>query len=411
MPVSDKRQSFRKYIVNNRVIRYLDDLAYRFFICLFWPLNWLLALLFRHRKGQGVLHISAVSHQPYLITRHLRAQGFHADYLIKGSGWLTYDKGAWDFKMLLLLPGPLRFLYEFLWAWWLYPKYEIVHSHFLTLIGGGFWEIRFLRLMGKRLVFHFRGCDIRDREENMRLNPELNACQECTYPASWCHNPWKDRLRGLAREFGDLFLVTTPDLRDFVPEAIHFPFLIPELSDGTMPGADSSRQRKRNERFKIIHVTNHEGIDGTRYVVEATRRLQEEGYDVELIMPRRMPFQEVLKLYPHSDLSVGKLRMGYYANAQIEALCFGVPVMCYMRQSFLAGLPDCPIINVTPQTLYKNLKYSLEHREELEEVGGRGPDFARRHHDGAMLARRLIELYHSLVPRSESEEARALGRN
>jgi len=152
--------------------------------------------------------------------------------------------------------------------------------------------------MGKKLVFQFRGCDIRDREENIRLNPGLNACQECNYPEHWCRNSFKDRMRRIAKEFGNLFLVTTPDLKDFFPGAIHLPFLIPEMPGHSMLSAGGSRPKDKNRHFRIIHVTNHEGIDGTRYIVEAVNRLKVEGYEIELIIPRQVPFQEMLRLYP-----------------------------------------------------------------------------------------------------------------
>ena len=133
MPLNKKGRQF---------LRRLDRFGYRLTAHLFYPVSRLLVLIFRKRKGDGVLHISTVTHQPYVMTRHLRALGLRADYLAKGEGWLSYDEKGWDFRMARVrLPGPARYLYEFWWAWRLYPKYEVVHSHFLQLIGSGFWEL------------------------------------------------------------------------------------------------------------------------------------------------------------------------------------------------------------------------------------------------------------------------------
>jgi len=375
-----------------RLLIKIDRHAYGLTAWLFYSLNFLLSMFFRRKKGSGVLHISTVTHQPYILTRYLRVEGLHADFLAKGEGWLSYDERAWDYRMKRpRLPGPIRFLYEFWWAWTLYPRYEIVHSHFLQMIGSGFWELSFLKKMGKKVVFHFRGDDIRRKRINLQLNPDLNCCQECDYPAEYCEDHHRDFLVQKAKQYGDLFLVTTPDLNDFLPEAIHFPFMLPELPGQSSPPFRSKRYL--GKPIRILHLTNHEGIDGTSHLVEALHRLRHEGYDVELLTPRKVPFQEILQMYPEVEISVGKLRMGYYANAQVESMYFGIPTMCYIRESLLKKIPDCPIINVRPEDLYERLKYWLDHSDELMERGRRGPTFVRKHHSGDLLAKRLIDLY------------------
>jgi len=80
---------------------------------------------------------------------------------------------------------------------------------------------------------------------------------------------------------------------------------------------------------------------------------------------------------------------------------FGLPTMCYIREAFLKEIPDCPIINVRPDTLYEKLKYYLTHRKELTEIGRKGPEFVKKHHPGPLLAERLINLYQR-GPRSDS---------
>ncbi len=107
-------------------------------------------------------------------------------------------------------------------------------------------------------------------------------------------------------------------------------------------------------------------------------------------------------MYGEADLTVGKLTMGYYANAQIESMYFGLPTLCYIRKAFLKEIPDCPIINVRPDTLYDQLKYYLSHRDELAERGRRGPEFVRKYHSGPHLAKRLIGLYEQ-AGRSDSK--------
>ena len=68
-------------------------------------------------------------------------------------------------------------------------RYEIVHAHFMVTLTRSGWEWPLLKRMGRRLVVHYRGCEIRDRALNQRLHPEVNICQECDYRPRLCEAP------------------------------------------------------------------------------------------------------------------------------------------------------------------------------------------------------------------------------
>ena len=140
-----------------QVLRMIDRFGYRLTAHLFSPVNQLLILIFRKKKGDGVLHISMVTHQPYLMTRHLRAQGFRADFLAKGEGWLSYDEHAWDYRLgRAWMPGPVRFIYEWWWAWRLYPRYRVIHSDFLQIDWVRILGIAVSKKDGKEAHFPFQ---------------------------------------------------------------------------------------------------------------------------------------------------------------------------------------------------------------------------------------------------------------
>ena len=62
----------------------------------------------------------------------------------------------------------------------------------------------------------------------MALHPDVNICQECDHRPPICGLRQSARRREQARRYGDMILVTTPDMLDFNSDAAHFPFFAPE---------------------------------------------------------------------------------------------------------------------------------------------------------------------------------------
>ena len=60
-------------------------------------------------------------------------------------------------------------------------RYEVIHLHFMTTLTRSGWELEWLKRMGRKVVVHWRGCEIRNRERNMTLHPEFNLCEGCEY--------------------------------------------------------------------------------------------------------------------------------------------------------------------------------------------------------------------------------------
>lgn len=357
-------------------------------------LLWLYRLK-RSRHGehvQSVLHVSIVSHKQYMLSRAMRARGVHAEFLaLNTTGndrlWVGHDHA------IPMGTGPIRrTLLGLYYLWAVFPRFDVIHYHFNAFLfpDDGF-ELPYLKKMGKLVVFHFRGCDLRCRSINEDKNPFINCCKECDYPAGSCDTDYQRARIATTRRFGDLFLVTTPDLKDFFPEAHHVPFILPT----SVPLEDIAPAPKPEGVFRIVTSSNHPGIDGVAHIRAAVEFLRENGHrDIDLIEVVRQPFRDTLAYYRSADLYVGKLLMGYYNNANIETMALGVPNVCYIRPEFVGDLDDdLPIMIATPATLAETLADLLRDRDALKERGLRSMAFVERYHSPEVVLDRLFSLY------------------
>lgn len=352
-------------------------------------LSYPLSLLLRwRRKKEAVLHISYSVHIAYYTVQILRENGIRADYLAveKSKSWSKYD------LVYEHIGSPARKrLNEFLFFWKVVAQYPIIHSHFMITHTESGWELKFLKMMGRKVVVHFRGCEIRDREKNMALHPEVNICQVCDYNARICKGEVNRMRRALAAKYADYTIVTTPDMKDFVPAAEHVPFFTPPVE---MPATVAATKK---DTFRIVHVTNHPGIEGSPEIEAAVQSLRERGMRIDFVFLKGVDNDTVLREMQTADLSIGKMKMGYYANAQIESLHAGVPAVTWVRPEFVTeAIKNSGLILTDLGHLAETLAFYISNPDALEAKRRIAKQSAQELHNNSELAARYRRIYLSL---------------
>jgi len=378
--------SFLAYIITRVVFVTLDFLT-SFFLPI---LNLLLIQIMKDRVvSNSVLHISHQVHIPYYMTRILRRHGIQADYLALGDNSSSWDQ--FDFLFPRTARIPLR-IEEFFFFWRVVAKYEIIHSHFgLTLSTSG-WELPLLKKMRRRIIVHYRGCEARNQARNMELHPAINICQECDYNGMICRVGAK-RV-ALAKKHGDVFLVTTPDMKDFMLDAIHVPFFLPEVDYEKYKAFERPLSGRP---FKIVHATNHPGIEGTRQIQAAVDSLKAKGYDIDFVFLKGVEPEKILREIQTADLTIGKMKMGYYANAQIESMFLGVPAVTYVRPEFMTPeLKESGFIFCDLSKLEQTLEYYIQDPAGLAKKRAKARGSILQLHDEETLVRILLQIYYPL---------------
>jgi glycosyltransferase involved in cell wall biosynthesis len=378
------------------MLRSAEDAAYRWSVRLAAPINAALAWWLRDRVREGsVLHVSGMVHTAYHAVRLLRERGVDAEYLAWGdSRWWSRS----DYRYRPSRLATVTLLKEMWWVWAVVSRFEIIHAHFMVIVSRSGWEWALLRRMGRRIVVHYRGCEIRDRELNQRLHPGMNICEECDYTPRICEK--SAERRRIANRYGNAFIVTTPDLKDFAPAAVHVPFFI------TADQPQRSRPDGPRRPFKIVHATNHPGIEGTGAIRRAVDSLRQRGFAINFVELQGVTHERVLQELGDADLTIGKMKMGYYANFQVESLAAGVPAVTYVRPEFVTpGIEASGLILAAPETLESTLEYYLRHPDALDAKRRAARASALQLHDNDAIARQIQDIYRSVTRDSANSTA------
>ena len=180
--------------------------------------------------------------------------------------------------------------------------FDVFHFYFgESLLGPSLADVPWLRRLGKKVFFHFCGCDIRDSKKTV-ARYESSACKEC-WPMLCSAN--RKEAQRMAYEQADSIFVSTPDLLEFVESARLLPQPINlEQFDRVRSGLSASTLARRRDGVRIVHAPTNRQIKGTEYLEKAVRQLNAEGLDIELVLVERRPYGEALQIYNDADLGV-----------------------------------------------------------------------------------------------------------
>jgi len=331
-----------------------------------------------------VLHAPAeIAGQATILARALRDLGVEAHSLAYNPGFPQYRPDEMKpYDALPVLPRYAGYVGSLLKH---AGRYDVYHFHFgRTLIPPHNPDLPLYRAMGKKVVFHYHGCDVRNRAHMLATHTHA-TCTECD---PFCNPARQKRVLASARRFADAEVVSTPDLLESVPRAHHLPVAV-DLTQ--YPFAPRSGAPKL-----VLHAPTHRLIKGTRYVEQAYDALRGSFPGVRFVTVERLPWSELRDRMAGADVVVDQLFMGWYGMVAVEAMAMGKPVLCFVRPDFEPRLSDCPIVRCTKEDLAERLAGLLAADARRRALGEAGRLYAEREHAAPRIARRLLELYRAI---------------
>lgn len=138
--------------------------------------------------------------------------------------------------------------------------------------------------------------------------------------------------------------------------------------------------------IKIAHAPNHRLIKGTEYLQAAVKKLQQQGYEIELDIIEKIPNTEALQRISRADILVDQLIFGFALTA-LEGLALGKIVISAVENTDsyklfrqYSYLNECPIIAANTENIYQVLLELIKQRSHWEQMGSASRAYVERRH-------------------------------
>jgi glycosyltransferase involved in cell wall biosynthesis len=236
--------------------------------------------------------------------------------------------------------------------------YDVFHFHAESIFAAEFKDIPLLKKLGKKVIFHFHGSEIRGKS----MHPRIKSA--------------------------DARLVSTPDLLQEVPDGIWIPQPV-DLEYWTPQPANGPK-----EKLILVHAPTSRKVSGTDYIISAVEDLKEEGYKIELYLIEETPYDSLKEYYQKGDIFLDKVTLGIYGTFAIEGMALKKPVCVFIKDELLSLYPEeLPVMNTNPDNLKQNLRRLIEDETLRRKLGEKGRAYAEKYHDVRKVAEKCLSIY------------------
>ncbi len=277
---------------------------------------------------------------------------------------------------------------------WCLLRYDIFHYFYDRgfLVPSNFFgvhieELEAIKLSGKRLYFYAYGADVRTRDKTLALG-KWNFCISCPSPKSYCicDSQQFDNVLEMMRPYTTAF-VTMGDMDVYVPDSYKIQYWPINTNKIKYVGVN-----RTNSTLKIIHAPNHTHFKGSHFLEDAIHSLRLQGMNIEYIRLHGVSNAQVLKAFSEADLIADQFIGGFYGYTALEAMAFGKPVLSYIGEGM--NVPEgCPIINTNPTTIETTLRWCIDNRDALIEIGEKSREFIINNYSLEAIALQFSKLY------------------
>lgn len=314
-------------------------------------------------KKLSVLHVRDIVGTAFNLSRAQRMLGLKSDVFVFSDEKLFQPV---DFN-LGLKKTPNNFVHSvfaspktFLFLANKAKNYDILHFHGAASFFSGGIDLPLWQALGKKIVLHFHGSDARAAKKHLK--------------------PWFKDI--------ETVFVSTPDLAEIVPRAEWIP--------NPINTRKLKPKKTKNKMPAVLHAPTDRKIKGTRHVLKAVKELKKQGLKFDFRLIENKKNTESLNELKKADIVVDWINPGYgiYGLLSIEAMALGKPVLCSLKKDLVKKYcKNCPIVNVKPGELKKELKKLIENKELRKQIGRKSRKYAVEMHDSLNVAKKVSRGY------------------
>lgn len=328
-----------------------------------------------------------------------RLFGYKSDTLVY-KNYIITEPSLFDYNLEKIFKNRIFYLFvpHLLVFFWAVLKYDIFHFFYnqgLFFPSGiaHFLELPILKLMGKKTIICAYGSDVRTEKITRNLG-------KYHFYFDYSHEE-------ILKEIGpDLKIekrvnhvlkyatvsISAYDMIEYTPGSKNDVFYWSVDTKEWKPVYETS-----NENIVILHATNQKKYKGTRFLIEAIKRLKKEGYQIEYIFIEKTTNKEARELYKKADIIAEQFLGGSHGYFAIEAMALGKPVLSYLaKKEYLPSWAECPIVNTSLDNLYDNLVMLIKDKNLRQELGKKGREYVEKVYSLEKVGQRFDAIYKSI---------------
>jgi hypothetical protein len=261
------------------------------------------------------------------------------------------------------------------------------------------YELRFLRLAGKRVIMTPFGTDVMVPGMKCWGGLDYHALCVKDYPELGSPRAIRSARRQIAvgSKYADCIIAPIP-YADVLPRCDifrHYPSIdVVEWS----PSPEVSRARQPG-RVRICHASNHSNNKGSDIITSIFSQLQERNPNIEFEILSGVSREDAKLRYAEADIVVEQILCGNIGMFGLECLALGKVVLAYLREDTRILHPwmaECPIVNVNPTTLEAELRRLIDDPALRERIGRAGPLYVRKYHSMESIGAMNDQIYRHL---------------
>lgn len=381
-----------------------------------------------------ILFVGQCYYNNWYLSRELRKRGWRADVVNwdeSPENQMYYHGEDIRFSCKTLL-GCVKQVWFYLLCFF---KYDVFHfanmeglrfgvgiPFLLEKIGLKGWDIKLLKLFGKKIVYTNNGCHDGVSQTAFSQWKPYNVCSICVWKdhpevcsdernLAWgkFRNDLADyqcTLGGNRADYNDDPRVHeapwaysldknfwNPDL--IVPSNYILPFPASTVKlYHSVGNFDSRSQGKNAQTIKSTHI-----------YLELVERYKKESLDVEMIFFKDVPNKKLRYYQAQADIFLDMLTFGFFGANVREAMMMGKPAVCFLRPEWLESMrkeipefvDELPVVSATPDTVYEIVRDLIVNREKRLEIGRRSRIFAEKWFASDVAAIEAERVYLSLL--------------
>jgi glycosyltransferase involved in cell wall biosynthesis len=381
---------------------------------------------------RSVLFVGQAYYNHWYLSRRLRDLGWKADLVNFDSGNAGHYHGE-DVRLTGHGPRALaRNAAFFAKAAREYDVFHFANAHGLRFgdalhdtiahRGTEYDEVRWLRRLGKKIVYTNNGCLDGVLQSTFRAWPPYPTCDDCAFQhrGDVCSDPLNAAWGTVRNELADYIALTGGNRADWNDASTVYenPWIYCLDEDVWQPDLlvpANYRLGLPDSTFKVYHSVGNadtrsqagsmRNTKSTHIYVPLIEQLKAEGRDVELIFFKDVPNLQLRYYQAQADVFVDMLTAGFFGATFREGMMLGKPCVCFLRPEWMdqirrelpAYADELPVISATPENIREILIDLMDHPDKRAEIGRRSREFAVKWHGSREAARVWDGIYRSLL--------------